>query len=106
MFAGFPGTGVGALFFALLWLAMTLWRGGRACSWRVTAAALWVLAFVLVLPWALGREALGDAAAALLPLGPLLLLASVIALAALVARLAPRPAPAADKKTAENVAAK
>lgn len=90
MFAGVPGTGVGALFFALIALAVALFRRGRGLRGRVLLGALWISGFVFLVFGGLGRGVFGDGAEGpaglLIALGPLLLLALILGLSALAAR--------------------
>ena len=87
MFAGMPGTGIGALFFALVCLGLSLWRGIRRCAWTTQLSAAWILACVLLVYGAGVDYWFADGAAGMtFAWTPLLLLATVLGASAIVGR--------------------
>ena len=88
MFAGMPGTGIGALFFALVCISISLVRGVRRCGWISIVSAIWIACCVLLI---YGHSASAWLNAEQGQIGfsfmPLVLLTLVLALAALAAKL-------------------
>jgi len=95
MFAGLPGTGIGAIFYALVALYAAI-KNPRGADGRLVAASLWVLSTMLIFYSGMWEAYSNrDATVALLRAAtPLALLSFVLAIAglyALIRRNSPRP---------------
>jgi hypothetical protein len=95
MFAGLPGTGIGAIFYALVALHAAI-KNPRGADWRVVAASLWILSTMLIFYSGMWEafSNLGASVALLRAATPLALLSFVLAIAglyALIRRKSPRP---------------
>lgn len=87
MFAGMPGTGIGALFFALVCLLIGLCRGIRQCSWTTQLSAVWILLCVLLVYGSGVQYWLADGSAGLaFAWTPLVLLGAVLGASTLIGR--------------------
>jgi hypothetical protein len=88
MFAGIPGTGIGALFFALICLAVSLTRGLRKCGLVPTLSAIWIAGCILLIYGQLPAQWLSAEHFTIgLSLAPVLLLGTVLTAAAVAARV-------------------
>ena len=91
MFAGIPGTGIGALFFALICLSISLTRGLRRCGLVPTISATWIVGSLFLIYWQLPARCLSAEQVGIgFSFAPVLLLGTVLATAAVAARLMPR----------------
>ena len=79
MFAGMPGTGIGAIFFALACVGMAIFRRMRQCSAFTLLSAVWILGWMLTVygsvAWSWDDASEYDM---LLSFSPLILLAAVL----------------------------
>jgi hypothetical protein len=86
MFAGLPGTGIGAIFYALVALHAAI-RNPRGADGRLVAASLWILSTMLIFYSGMWEAYIsqGASAALLRAATPLALLAIVLTVAGLYA---------------------
>jgi hypothetical protein len=87
MFAGMPGTGIGALFFALVCLVLSIRNRLRGCSVVATVSSIWILGcLVLVYGSGLSIANGGETSVFRPSIIPELLLIFVLTISFLVAR--------------------
>lgn len=96
MFAGLPGTGIGAIFYALVALHAAI-RNPRGADGRLVAASLWILSTMLIFYSGMWEaySSQGATAALLRAATPLALLSIVLGVAgfySLIRPKAPHPA--------------
>jgi cytochrome c oxidase assembly factor CtaG len=91
MFAGMPGTGIGALFFAIVCLVLSVRNRLRGCSKIAASSSAWILCcLILVYGNGAGFAVEGGGRFVQLSLMPVLLLLAVLAVSFAVARFTRR----------------